>query len=99
MNHQTKKMILDAFIKTVDSAPTRKNTFYQQGVTEDSFKNWMNYVNSVFQITSQYLDTNLLLVAYNSIQNIAMQPNMDYALKTNDICQEILNFARSILSM
>lgn len=59
----------------------------------------MNYVNSVFQITSQYLDTNLLLVAYNSIQNIAMQPNMDYTLKTNAICQQILNFARSILSM
>lgn len=99
MDHQVKKMILDAFIKTVDNAPTRKNTFYQQDITEANFNNWMNYVDSVFQITSQYLDTNLLIVAYNSIQNIAMQSNMDYASKTNAICRQILDFARRILSM
>ena len=99
MNHQTKKMILDAFIKTVDSAPTRRNSFYQQGVTKESFEIWLNYVNSVFHITSDYIDANSIYGAYNTIQNIAMQSNMDYASKTNAICQQILSFARSILNL
>lgn len=99
MDQKIKKTIIDALMKVVDSAPTRNNWFSQQGVTEDSFNSWMNYVNSVFQITSQYLDANLLFAAYNSIQTITMQTNMDYASKTNAICQQILNFARSILNL
>lgn len=99
MDQKIKKTIIDALMKVVDSAPTRNNWFSQQDVTEDSFNSWMNYVNSVFQITSQYLNTNSLFAIYSSIQTIAMQTNMDYVSKTNAICQRILDFARSILNL
>lgn len=86
-------------MKLIDNAPTKNSSLFQQGVSQGYFDIWMNYVNSIFQIISQYVDNNMLSNYYTSIQTIAMQSNTDYATKTNAICYKIVDFARSILDL
>lgn len=96
MDHQTKMMIVDAVTNVVKSAPTKQNNSLFNGVTQESFDIWMRYVNSVLKITSQYIDINLIYPINTQIQNIVMQ-NKDNFSKTNDICDILLNFARTII--
>lgn len=96
MDHQTKMMIVDAVTNVVKSAPTKQNNSLFNGVTQESFDIWMRYVNSVLKITSQYIDINLIYPLNTQIQNIVMQ-NKDNFSKTNDICDILLNFARTII--
>lgn len=96
MDHQTKMMIVDAVTNVVKSAPTKQNNSLFNDVTQESFDIWMRYVNSVLKITSQYIDINLIYPINTQIQNIVMQ-NKDNFSKTNDICDILLNFARTII--
>lgn len=89
-------MIVDAVTNVVKSAPTKQNNSLFNGVTQESFDIWMRYVNSVLKITSQYIDINLIYPINTQIQNIVMQ-NKDNFSKTNDICDILLNFARTII--
>lgn len=89
-------MIVDAVTNVVKSAPTKQNNSLFNGVTQESFDIWMRYVNSVLKITSQYIDINLIYPLNTQIQNIVMQ-NKDNFSKTNDICDILLNFARTII--
>lgn len=98
MDHQTKMMIVDAIINVVDSAPTRKNYNPSIGVTKESFEIWIRYVNAVLQITSQHLISNLTFTVNSQIQNILLK-NIDYTTKTFDICEILLSFAKSVLSL
>lgn len=66
-------------------------------VTQSRFNIWINYVNSTLQIVSQYVDSSLSFSVQSNIQMIASQSGLDYATKTNNICQIILDFARKIL--
>lgn len=89
-------MIVDAITNVVRSAPTKQNNSLFNGVTQESFDIWMRYVNSVLKITSQYIDINLIYPLNTQMQNIVMQ-NKDNFTKTNDICDILLNFARTII--
>lgn len=101
MDHQTKTMIVDALTKLVDEAPTKSGvhfTPYPQNyvVTKERFDIWVNYIFSIMQIISSYVDVSICL---SNINAIIMQPNSnnEYASQVNAICHAILNFARTIL--
>ena len=53
MNHKMKMMTVDAIMKVVNSAPTRKGIVYSN-VTKESFDIWMNYVYTLLDIISDY---------------------------------------------
>lgn len=100
MDSQIKKTLVEALIKVVENAPTRTsavNGNFSNSIIQSRFDIWINYVNSILQITSQYVDTSLYFTVRNNIQNTAMQSSLDYATRTNNICQIILDFARKIL--
>lgn len=98
MDHQTKMLIVDAITNVVKSAPTRQNYNPSIGVTKESFEIWIRYVNTVLQITSQYLISNLTFTVSSQIQNI-LTKNIDYDRKTFDICEILLNFGKFVLSL
>ena len=43
MNPQTKKMIIEALIQVVESAPTKQGAFNNREITKEIFEIWMNY--------------------------------------------------------
>lgn len=98
MNPQTKKMIIEALIQVVESAPTKQGAFNNREITKEIFEIWMDYVNSVFRIISQYISNDSFFTAYNGIQNIVMRHDVNYTTKTYMICQNVLDFARIIIN-
>lgn len=102
MEHQTKNMIVNALINVVNDAPTsptsRSYQLHQSpyGATKESFEIWIQYVYSVMGIISSYVNVNTCVA---NIQNIAIQENKGYNVKTNSICQIILDFAKTVLYM
>lgn len=101
MDYQTKTMVVNALTKLVDEAPTKSAvqfTPYPQTyvVTKERFDIWVNYIFSIMQIISSYVDVNICL---SNINVIIMQPNTnnEYASQVNAICRVILDFARIIL--
>lgn len=101
MDSQTKTMIVNALMKIVDEAPTKfiaQYTSYPQAytVSKERFDIWTNYIFSVMNIISSYVNVSACL---SSIQNVIMQPNSnnEYSLQVNSICQIILKFAQTIL--
>lgn len=101
MDFQTKNMLVDALTKIVDDAPTKsaiQYTSYPQNhiVNKEIFDIWINYIFSVMQIISSYVDVS---VCRSDINSIIMQPNPnnEYTAQVNAICHIILNFARRIL--
>lgn len=79
------------------SYPYYSTQAHQETITTERFNIWIDYVQSVLKITSQQIDMNLYLSVLNNIQNIVFQPGTNYALKTNEICKILLNFAQNIL--
>lgn len=98
MDYETKTIIVNALTKIVDEAPTKSIARYTQiyEVTRDRFDIWINYIFSVMNIISSYVDVSGCV---SNIRNISMQPNSDneYSIQVNSICKIILEFARSIL--
>lgn len=99
MNREIKKLIIEALIEVVSNAPTKTPAFNQENSTKPIFDVWMNYANSVLQITSQHVNKELFSAVYSSIQSIAIRTDLDYNTKTITICQHILNFARAIIDL
>lgn len=100
LDPQIKQTVVEALIKVVENAPTiisASNGNLSNSIAQSRFDIWMNYVNSILRITSRYVDASLCFTVRNNIQNIATQSGLDYATRTNDICQIILDFARKIL--
>lgn len=104
MDYQTKDMIINALMKVVKNAPTNSTNQYAvyspyqktYDITKEQFDIWINYVYSILKIISSYVDVNTCL---SHISNIIADPYDAYASKINTICQKILDFARTIISM
>lgn len=102
MEHQAKKMIVNALINVVDDAPTSPTSRSYQlqqkpyGVTRDSFDIWLQYVYSIMKIISAYVNVDECVA---DINNIVAQQNAGYNMKTISICERILDFAKTVLSL
>ena len=94
MDHQIKMTIVDAIINVVRSAPTMQNFNLSAEISQGSFNTWISYAKSILCITSQYVNIDS---TNNQINNIIMQ-NDSYTLKTDNICNALLEFARHLLS-
>ena len=111
MDQKIKKMIIDALMNVVDSAPTKtRNSNYNYlpytnpssipnlyEVTPEQFNIWMSYINSTLRIISQYTGMGLYMTIQNDISSIANQPYVNYNQKTFDICDRLLKFAQTII--
>ena len=96
MDHQIKMMVVDAITNVVKNAPTRQNNYLYNTVSKERFDIWIRYVNSVLQVTSQYINMNMFFSINSQIQTILMQ-NIDYSIKVNHICDVLLSFAKQII--
>lgn len=103
MDYQTKSMIVDALTKLVEEAPTKSAVPYTLQpnpyvISKERFDIWTNYIFSVLQIISSYVDISICVTNINSI---IMQPKLndkyEYAAQVNSICHIILDFAQKIL--
>ena len=101
MDYQAKSMIVDALTKIIDEAPpkpARQYASYPQTyiVSKEIFGIWVDYIFSVMNIISSYVDVSICL---SNINSIIMQPcpNNEYSPQVNTICRIILDFAQKIL--
>lgn len=68
-------------------------------ITQSHFDVWMNYVHSTLRIVSQYIDASLSYTVQKKIQMVVLQPGLNLASKINNICQILLDFARSLINL
>lgn len=104
MDYQAKKMVIDALMKAVDSAPIKTNSRYlgeylngttsHHIVTKENYDIWRDYVSSILKITSRYVNVDPCLMF---IKQIDMQSGINYNDKIVLICQKLLELAKSIL--
>lgn len=105
MDSQVKTKIINALIDVVKSAPQyKKEKFSSKNYSSDMinqnyFDIWMKYVDSILKIISRYIDVSLYLSIESSIQNIAKQQDLGYAIKTKRICNKLLDFAKDIIDL
>ena len=112
MNYHNKQMIVNELIKVVDSSPTKlfpskhlypggnlypgQNPTY--GVSTQELDIWVNYVNSVLDISYQYANFPMILSAKSTILQIYGDNRMSCIERVMQIERIILNLAQSILN-
>lgn len=104
MNNERKQVIVQALIKLVQSAPEvqfPKSTFYPQGIQKQDvsapqFNAWIDYVNSVLDVTYEYTGLNYVLEIKVNVLKLSTQ-NKLYIHRIYEIKDQILSFAQVIL--
>ncbi len=107
MNYQTqsKQMVVDALLKVVKAAPTSQIQapyFYPvrtqpHTISLQEFNTWLNYVNSILDISYSHTGFNNIQVAKLKVLHITSQNNMTYMDMIVQIKDVILNLAQEIL--
>lgn len=104
MNNERKKMIVQALIKLVQTAPEVQfpiSPIYPQGiqnqdVSAPQFNAWIDYVNSVLDVTYEYTGLNHVLEIKMSVLQLSTQ-NKLYMQRIYEIKDQILGLAQVIL--
>lgn len=108
MELKNKHMVVDALIKVVDASPIPRyklptyNYAYTSGqqsynISIQEFGVWLNYVNSVLNISYQYTGLALVLATQKEVLNISNNSQLSIAERTLQIEHIILNLAQTIL--
>ena len=104
MNYQSKQMVVDALLKVVNAAPNSQMQapyYYVQNqsrpISNQDFITWLNYANSILDISYNHTGLNDILSAKVNISQISLQNNVPYEQRIERIKYEILNLARRIL--
>lgn len=102
--YQSKQMIVDALLKVVNAAPNSQmqtSYYYTQNqpriISNQDFITWLNYANSILDISYNHTGLNNVLSTKVNISQIALQNNAPYEQRIERIKYEILNLAREIL--
>ena len=105
--YQSKQMIVDALLKVVNAAPNSQMlaTYYSsylpqnqpRTISDQDFTTWLNYVNSILDISYNHTGLNNFLSAKIHTSQISLQNNVSYEQRIERIKYEILNLAREIL--
>ncbi|MDE7220530.1 MAG: hypothetical protein K2O45_13075 [Oscillospiraceae bacterium] len=105
MNYQNKQFVIDTLMKLADSSPVKKtypSSIYNSArnsydISQHELDIWVNYVNSVLDILSSYINQTELSLIKLQIRNIASQNELTSAMRALNIERELLNLAQNIL--
>lgn len=103
--NNSKQFVLDTLMKLADSSPVNKihpNNIYSGAknnydISQQEFIIWLNYINSVLEILSNYINPAELSLIKLQISNIASQNESPFAMRALNIERELLNLAQNIL--
>lgn len=104
-NYQNKQFTLDTLIKLADSSPVKKACSYNNynstrndyDISQQELNNWINYVKSVLDILSGYINPTDISLIKEQIKNIASQNNLTFSMRALNIERELLNLAQKVL--
>lgn len=108
MNNERKQIIVQALIKLVQSAPkvqspvqTPVQDFYLQGIQNQDvsaplFNAWIDYVNSVLDVTYEYTGLNHVLEIKMNVTLLSTQNEL-YIQRIFKINDQILSLAQMLL--
>ena len=105
MDYQRKQIIVQALIKLVQSSPEvrpQMSSPYFSGnqnhdILMQEFNIWLNYVNSVLEVTYDYTGLNIVLVVQMNIMRLSSQNQLLYKQRVLQINNEILGLMQAIL--
>ena len=105
--YQSKQMVVDALLKVVNAAPNSQlqTAYYSyylpqnqpRPISNQDFTTWINYVNSILDISYNHTGLNDILSTKINVSQIAIQNDVLYEQRIERIKYEILNLARGIL--
>lgn len=106
--YQSKQMVVDALLKVVSAAPSSqiKAPYYYayylaqnqpRTISNQDFSTWLNYVNSILDVSYNHTGLKNVLSAKVNISQISLRSDMPYEQRIERINNEILNLARGIL--
>lgn len=103
-NYQNKQFVIDTLIKLADSSPVNKTypNYINMGggnydISQQELDIWINYINSVLDILSGYINSTEISLIKEQIKNIACQSELTYAMRALNIERGLLNLAQNIL--
>lgn len=105
MDYERKQIIINALIQLLQSSPDMrqlKNTSnyveYQNfDISKQEFDIWMNYVNSVIDVTYQYTALYAVLLTKKNIMSLSVQNELPYMQRIKKINDEIIGLTQEIL--
>ena len=101
MSYSSKQFVIDKLIELVDSSPTKKiysrDVYNRYDISQQELDIWVDYVNSVLDILSVYIDPTELRLTKMSIYNLSTQNHEICTMRALKIEKELLNLARRIL--
>lgn len=101
--YQSKQMVVDALLKVVNAAPNSQmqiHCYYyypNHPISDQDFTTWLNYANSILDISYNHTGLNDILSTKVNISQIALQNNVPYEQRIERIKYELINLARGIL--
>lgn len=105
MNYQNKQFVVDTLMKLADSSPVKKtypSNIYGSArniydISQQELDIWINYVNSVLDILSSYINPTELSLIKLQIRTIASQNELTCAMRALNIERGLLDLAQNIL--
>lgn len=105
INHQKRQFVIDTLINLADSSPVKKNyrnsiygtSHNRYDISQQELNIWIEYINSVLDILSDYITQAEITLIKTQIRNIVSQNGSTYAMYALNIERELLNFAQNIL--
>lgn len=102
--YQNKQFVIDTLIKLADSSPVKKPSpnYINMGgsnydISQQELDIWINYINSVLDILSGYINPTEISLIKEQIRNIACQSELTCAMRALNIERGLLNLAQNTL--
>lgn len=101
--YQGQQMAADALVKAANSAPgSQMQVGYgylpsNNGVSAQEFANWLNYVNSILDISYNHTRMNIIMQTKIIVSQIASQREPSYTQLIDQIKRLLLNLAHNIM--
>lgn len=90
MNRAATNLAVESLVKVIESAPVGM-------YTESMYKIWLDYVNSVLDITHNHLENTAILETKIAVLRISIMNDVPYDLKIKYIRLNLCNLARSLI--
>lgn len=105
IDYQKQQFAIDTLIKLADSSPVKKNysnSIYGReknsyDISQQELVIWVNYINSVLDILSGYINPIEISLIKGRIRNITYQTELTCTMRALNIERELLNMAQSVL--
>lgn len=105
IDYQSKQFVIDTLMKLADSSPVKKiypNNIYgnvrnSYDISQHELDIWINYINSVLDILSAYINPAELSLTKMQIQRIASDEKLTFSARALTIERELLRLAQNVL--